>query len=85
MKGLLIPNTLLVISSISILIALLLSGASLAKSVKWNFYNNELDYGTTWYMHAYQTLWTSYDAWTGYRDQTHMQVFKLSKDGKYVI
>ncbi|CAC5395246.1 unnamed protein product [Mytilus coruscus] len=83
MKCLSLPTTLLIISSVSILIALSLAGASLAKSVKWNFYNYELDYGTTWYMHAYQTLWTSYDEWTGNTDQTHMQVFKPIKDDSW--
>ncbi|CAG2246419.1 unnamed protein product [Mytilus edulis] len=56
-----------------------LIGASLAKSIKWNFYNYELHYGTTWYMYAYQTLWTSYDAWTGNSDKTHMQVLNQLK------
>ncbi|VDI11686.1 Hypothetical predicted protein [Mytilus galloprovincialis] len=85
MKCLSLPSSLLLISSFSILIALCLAGASLAKSVKWNFYNYELDYGygITWYMHAYQTLWTSYDAWTGNSDLTHMQVFKPLKDDSW--
>lgn len=50
----------------SIVLALGLSGGSLARSVKWNIY----DSGTNWgvkdgpvsKLYAYQTLWTSYDA-----------------------
>lgn len=82
MKCLSLPSTLLLISSVSILTALCLAGTSLAKSVKWNFYNNAVDYGKIWYLYAYQTIWTSNDAWTGNKDQTNMQVFKPIKDGK---
>ncbi|XP_063405899.1 uncharacterized protein LOC134689860 [Mytilus trossulus] len=54
-----------------------LAGASLSKEVKWNVYNNHIYYGPTivFFLDAYQTLWTSYDAWSGYK-QTHLQTFK---------
>lgn len=73
------------ISSASILIALCLAGASLEKSVKWNFYNNDIDYGSSgggiFHINAYQTLWTSYDAYNPHITDS-LQVFNLLKDGK---
>lgn len=70
------------VSSVLILIAMCLAGASLSKEVKWNVYNNPIDYGTIYYLDAYQTLWTSYDAWSGNSDQKHMQTFKPIRNGK---
>ncbi|CAG2246428.1 unnamed protein product [Mytilus edulis] len=50
----------------------------LSKEVKWNVYNNHIYYGPNivYCLDAYQTLWTSYDAWSGNSDQKHMQTFK---------
>lgn len=56
---------LLLISAASILIAISIASGTLSKSVKWTFYNKEIDYGynviSKWY--AYQNLWTSFDKW----------------------
>ncbi|CAG2211102.1 unnamed protein product [Mytilus edulis] len=52
------------------------AGYTFAKSVKWTFHNEAIDYGygTFFHMYAYQNLWTSYDVWkTG--DSVYTKVF----------
>lgn len=88
MKYLTLPNALFVASSISIVIALCVSGGSLSKSVKWNFYNTGttfgVDGGKVWYIFAYQNLWTSYDACNGSTDQVYVQAYDFIKKGEKV-
>ncbi|CAG2246429.1 unnamed protein product [Mytilus edulis] len=70
------PYILLLTSAALILIAISVVSGTLAKSVKWTFYNEAIDYGFGYilYMYAYQNLWTSYDIWkTG--DQVYTKVF----------
>ncbi|CAC5374942.1 unnamed protein product [Mytilus coruscus] len=70
------PYVLLLISAALILIAVSVASATLAKSVKWTFYNEAIDYGYGYilYMYAYQNLWTSYDVWKK-GDSVYTKVF----------
>ena len=86
-KFLSLSNVLLMVSTGSILLAIGLAGGSLAKSVKWDFYNSATNYGVDGdpfvQLYAYQNLWTSYDAYNGRLDTEHAQAYELIKKGMY--
>ncbi|VDI77258.1 Hypothetical predicted protein [Mytilus galloprovincialis] len=83
-----LSHTLLCLSTASILIALSVAGYTVAKSVKWTFYNEKIDYGygTILYMYAYQNLWTSYDVWHK-GDKVYTKVFipKVFRDDSWRV
>ena len=89
MKYMELSNILLIASVSSILLALSLAGGSLSKSVKWNLYNTETDYGTSGFamyrLYAYQNLWTSYDVYEGKNDKVNAQAYDIIRRGEYII
>ncbi|XP_076083830.1 uncharacterized protein LOC143054697 [Mytilus galloprovincialis] len=83
-----LSHTILFLSTASILIALSVAGYTVAKSVKWTFYSEAIDYGygTILYMYAYQNLWTSYDVWHK-GDKVYTKVFipKVFRDDSWRV
>jgi hypothetical protein len=83
-----LSNILLIASASYILLALSLAGGSLSKSVKWNLYNTETDYGygfDMYRLYAYQNLWTSYDVYEGKNDKVNAQAYTIIRSGEYII
>ncbi|CAC5395247.1 unnamed protein product [Mytilus coruscus] len=67
------------------MIALGLAGATLAKAVKWTYYNKAIEYApqVIFYIDAYQNLWTSHDPWSGNTDPKYLQAFQQIKDDSW--
>ncbi|CAG2203064.1 unnamed protein product [Mytilus edulis] len=70
-----------------IILAISLSGGSLSKSIKWNLYNSGTSYGDpkgpVFRIHAYQNLWTSFDAYNNTNDPA--QAYELIKKDSWRV